>query len=260
MFMGSGNVILNINAKSNCYIGNDKNKLVPHIFATIRKLDEIYTIEEFDIILNRWNYFREKDNYYAFRDYWNEKYFADKFDKDFIYETVMLLKMCSNSMVRFNQQGVFNQGFRGLNSKQEVDGFFAESMKILCINGLNDIKNKLNNHPYLFYHGDFRDIKLPTSRNDILLIADPPYILRQDMYNQDFSAKHDDDLLGLLKNTKNDFIYFNYLSRGDEINIRLKEFIDSGSYKVIHINNKTSSGQGRTNTKEVEEVIVTNIV
>lgn len=162
-------------------------------------------------------------------------------------------------MVRFNQQGVFNQGFRGLSAKEEVEGFFSESMKKLCVDGLNDIKNKLHNNPYLFYHGDFKDIKLPKDREDVLIIADPPYILRQDMYNQDFSQQHDNDLLEILKNTKNDFICFNYLSRGDEINERLKDFIDSGNYKIIRINSKTSSGQGRTNTKEVEEVIVTNI-
>ena len=142
LFMGSGNVILNIDTKSNCYIGNDKNKLVPNLFTTIRKLDEDYNLEEFNKILDKWNYFREKDNYYAFREYWNKKYFADEFDKDFIYETVMLLKMCSNSMVRFNQQGVFNQGFRGLSAKEEIDGFFAETMKELCIDGLNDIRIK----------------------------------------------------------------------------------------------------------------------
>ena len=115
------------------------------------------------------------------------------------------------------------------------------------------------NNPYLFYSGDFKDVKLPKDRDDMLIIADPPYILRQDMYNQDFSQQHDNDLLEMLKNTKNDFIYFNYLSRGDEVNKRLEGFINSGDYEVIHINSKTSSGQGRTNTKVVEEVIVTNI-
>ena len=44
-------------------------------------------------------------------------------DKDFIYETVILLKMCSNSMVRFNAtKGYFNQGFRGISKGKHDKG------------------------------------------------------------------------------------------------------------------------------------------
>lgn len=79
-------------------------------------------------------------------------------------------------------------------------------------------------------------------------------------YDTDFSKEHDKHLLDILRNTESDFIYFNYLTSGDEVNMKLKEFIDGGDYKIIHINNKSLSGQGRkTNVKEVEEVIITNI-
>ena len=80
------------------------------------------------------------------------------------------------------------------------------------------------------------------------------------MYDTDWTEAHDEKLFELLNNTKDDFIYFNYLERDGIVNEQLKDFINKNNLKYIEINNKTLAGQGRSkNVKTVSEVIVTNI-
>ena len=256
MFMGSGNILLNINTNANKMIGNDKIKLLPCIYTEIKKNKHVYTLEDIDIILNRFNRFSKKEDYYIFRDYWNEKYLNDKMDKDFIIETVLLLKMCSNSMVRFNQkEGYFNQGFRGLGKKDE---FFTESMKRLCVDSVNSLTEILNKKEFDFTSEDFLNFKDSDDNN--LIILDPPYILRSDMYTVDWNKEHEDKLNKLIMNTKNDFIYFNYLERDGIVNQELVDIIKKRGLTAIEINNKTNAGQGRSkNTIDVKEVLITNV-
>lgn len=212
-----------------------------------------YTLEELQLTINKWNKFSEKDNYYELREYWNKKYKNDEFDREFILETALLLKMCSNSMVRFNQSNEFNQGFRGLGKKDE---FFTETMKELIVDNLNLLHKELNNKNYIFTNED--SINLKYNEND-LLILDPPYILRQDMYSMDFTKSHDDYFLDLINENKVDFIYFNYLERDGVVHEKLKDIIDKNNFRVIELSDKTKSGQGANSVKDIKEVIITNI-
>ncbi len=131
-------------------------------------------------------------------------------------------------------------------------------MKSLCVDGLNNLKNKLNGGNYSFVNKDFNDFT--DAANNSLMILDPPYILRQDMYDTDFTKEIDDKLLKLISNTKNDFIYFNYLERDGVKHEELIKVVEEKNFRVIDINNKTLAGQGRSaNVREVQEVIVTNV-
>ena len=102
LFMGSGNLLINIDVNAKRYIGNDKIKLLPNIYNELSNNKYTYSLDDIETILNRFDRFSTKESYYAYRDYWNEKYLSDDFDRIFILETILLLKMCSNSMVRFN--------------------------------------------------------------------------------------------------------------------------------------------------------------
>lgn len=258
MFMGSGNIILNIDVVADAYVGNDKNKLLPKVYKFLNEINYKYTYCDIENILNKFNRFSNKEDYYIFRDYWNEKYLNNVFDKDFIIETILLLKMCSNSMVRFNpKEGYFNQGFRGLGKKKE---FFTENMKQLCLNELNKLIDNMKNRNYDFLNDNFIDyFDGLCGEGKGLLILDPPYILRKDMYDTDWTEKHDDKLFQLMKTTKDDYIYFNYLERDGVANESLQQFVNENGLRVIDINDKTMSGQGRENIKEVREVLITNV-
>lgn len=258
-FMGTGNILLNINAPAEVYIGNDNIPLVPRLYSYMRDNDFYYSLEELEAIIESWNYFSDKEDYYVFRNYWNSKYSNNIYDKDFIYETVLLLKMCSNSMVRFNQKGEFNQGFRGLaKGKSE---FFSNNMKDSIVSQLNLLSTALKNKNYKFIVGDFKDVLKETTEND-LIILDPPYILRTDMYDMNFTEEDDAFLFDFLAYTKSDFLYFNYLESGRMINRKMNDLFGSTKHKALrieNISNKTMAGQGRKSTKKVKEVIVTNI-
>lgn len=159
-------------------------------------------------------------------------------------------------MVRFNKTtGKFNQGFRGLGNSKE---FFGDSMKRLVLNGLNNLHKKFNENEYIFEHKQFEQYTDKSENN--LLILDPPYLLESEMYNLKFNEELDNLLLELMRNTNNDFIYFNYIKRGELEHEKLKQVIEEKDFTVITINKKTNSGQGRKNySLDVEEVLVTNI-
>lgn len=254
MFMGSGNILLNLDCEANKFIGNDKQRLLPLLYQSIKESSGMFDVLELRNIIAKWNNFSNKQDYYDFREYWNIKYSRNQFDREFIYETALLLKMCSNSMVRFNKQGEFNQGFRGLGNKKE---FFGESMIKLIVDGLNELDNNLCDREYKFINYDVLGIKY---NRDDLLILDPPYILRQDMYSQDFSTQHDDYLLDILKKKEVDFIYFNYIERDGEKHSKLCDILENNpDFKIIELSNKTKSGQGANGSKNIKEVLITNI-
>lgn len=257
VMMGSGNILFNIIATGKNYVGNDKQCLLPDIYNLINKNDIEFSLSDIEQVLNKFDRFSTKESYYIFRDYWNKKFLKNVRDRIFCVETALLLKMCSNSMVRFNPtHGYFNQGFRGLGKKDE---FFTDKMKEIVLDGLNSLQKLFGQKKFYFLNKDF-EYCISRPKNKSLLIIDPPYILRKDMYNTDFSENDDVRLLNLLSSTPHDFIYFNYLQRENIKNEKLEEFVASGKYNVIDINDGTMAGQGRSqNIKKVREVIVTNI-
>ena len=253
--LGTGNIILNVDTYAEKYIGNDKNKLTPKFYQSMQNIDKYFSIDKFDEIISKFNNFLKKENYYEFRDYWNSKFAEDKFDYEFMYETVMLLKMCSNSMVRFNSKGYFNQGFRGL--AEENKSFFTESSKNNCVKGLNDIKEHLTKRNYIFLNDNFKNLK-ELNEDGNLLIFDPPYIFMKSIYDTDYNDDIDMFLINFLRKTENKFLLFNYLKRDGKKNEELIKLIEEKDLKVKEINSKTLSGQNRKNTKEVKEVMIYN--
>jgi hypothetical protein len=257
LMMGSGNVLFNLDVTSDLFLGNDKQKLLPKIFEILKE-EAPYTQDDVEDVITCWGRFSKKENYYQFRDHWNKKYLSENFNRVFIIETILLLKMCSNSMVRFNpKEGYFNQGFRGLGDKSE---FFRDDMKKIVVENVNELISHLRTRNYRFTHDLITEYK--DAPNKRLIIIDPPYILRPDMYDNDFTKETDKWILSLLKNTENKFIYFNYLQRGDQKNLSLLEFLDSYpcTLTMLEINKKTMAGQQRSkNIIDVEEVVVTNV-
>ena len=109
--------------------------------------------------------------------------------------------------------------------------------------------------------GDFKDVLKETTEND-LIILDPPYILRTDMYDMNFTEEDDAFLTDFLANTKSDFLYFNYLESNGVINKKMNDLFGSSKHEFLrfeNISNKTMAGQGGRDTKKVKEVIITNI-
>lgn len=252
VFMGSGNILVNLDCKADSFVGNDLTPLLPNIYKEIKGQ---FTLEELELIIKKWNNFSDKKDYYSFRDYWNVKYLGNNYDREFIYETILLLKMCSNSMVRFNRkEGYFNQGFRGLaKGKQE---FFTDTAKNNIVKALNNFSSHLSTKSLEFKTKDFKEV-LSLAGKDDLIILDPPYLLSTSMYGADFTEKQDNYIYEFLEQTKADFILFNYLENGNNVNLGLQKFIKDNNVNVKVISESDSAGQGKLKgSKSIKEVMV----
>ncbi len=255
VFMGSGNIIVNLDCSANLFIGNDIIPLLPNLYNVIKK-QEKFTKVELDEIINKWK-FTDKAHYYYFRDHWNKKYLFDNYDRKFIYETILLLKMCSNSMVRFNRKHrYFNQGFRGISKGRKE--FFTPMAKDKIVRELNDFRTKLQENTFEFHNKDFKDLLLLVNKGDLVLL-DPPYILSEGMYGADFTKEDDQYIFDFLSTTEADFVYFNYLESGDEINKELQEFLDKEDFNVEVISERSATGQNKKNVKSICEIMVSNM-
>ena len=216
-------------------------------------------------IINQYNKFRDKQNYYDFREDWNKDYKFWVITFDFVIRTILLLKMMSNSMVRFNRKWEFNQWYRWT---KDFELWFFNKDKIKNINNeFNKLLKLFNENNYCFRNKDLLDDIKQYWEND-LLILDPPYLLWHAEWNlywmwwKDWNREKEKELLEFLLNDyKWDFIYFNYLSvNWNKLNV-LDNFIkESLNVKIIPLREQVSTWQKRVQwTKKVEEVLITNI-
>jgi len=259
LFAGSGNIAFNLEGKNIIY--NDIIPLLPVVYQYL-KLNKLIMSRIKEIIEEN-NSFSEKENYYEFRSKWNIKWKeileGESATEDFVFNTILLLKMCSNSMIRFNKKMEFNQGFRGTKGP-----FFKKSLQNL-IESLTKFNNFLYKSKYIFMSKDFQNIMIPNS--DVLLILDPPYLIKQGFYAESYSQKTENNLLERLDKNfdKVDFVYFNYLSYTDskgntKEHTQLKEFIAKHkSLQILNLRTKATTGQNRTGKTDVEEVVLLNL-
>lgn len=260
MFLGSGNFLMNIHLKAEEYIGIDIIPLMPIILRYMVENELNFSYKEIKEIVNKWG-FDEHNDYYEFRDYWNSKYMSREIDKDFVYETVLLLKMCNNSMVRFNKAGEFNQGFRGIGRGKKDGKFFTRSSLRNIPLELNSLYTKLQRHKYKFYGNDYKNVvhkDIQINKNDLVII-DPPYLLSHTKsYGGNFGETDEEKLLIFIENLKCDFILFNYLENNNNEYSVLKEWIEKNKYKVTLLSTK---GKLKHISKgpEIKEVMISNI-
>lgn len=260
--MGSGNYLIELSKNKNI-IGSDILKLMPMIYSNFNKFD--IDIETFKSVSDRWNNFSVLESYYDFRKYWNKKYINNQFDNIFLIETFLLLKLCSNSMIRFNKSGEFNQGFRGikLDSLGNPTSFFSHPQFQKFQSQLYNIKQTLSgNTTKQFLNMDMRDfIKLEMPYNNFIFIFDPPYILDENaMYSTNqYTEQHDANIFNFIETNNIPFLYFNFKNRNGIQYKFLDEIIKNNKYICIELNDKSYSGQNRTQTSEITEIIVTNI-
>jgi site-specific DNA-adenine methylase len=256
-FMGSCNVWFNLEGLD--IVASDNIKLLPVLYDNFYFFNK--SKKSIKRILEKWRYIDLKDKYYEFRDVWNQKYslLDYKLNKDFLIETIMILKMCNNSMIRFNKSEEFNQGFRGFGNKKS---FFDEGSVNKLKKEIDYVKKGLEANKFSFYnlsHEDFYErYEGDTKKNDLWFI-DHPYMLYKDMYNFSFDEQDQILVLEFLKEVENGrFIYFEFLEREGIQNKVLKKYIKKNGWKVEVINNNSSSGAGRKKASKVKEVMVYN--
>lgn len=254
-FLGSGNLLFNSGAISDEYIGIDSIRLLPNIYNYLRSRTKLFYTEDIRYIVHEWGNFRTKESYFDFREEWNRNYERDQYTSDFILKTLLLFKMCSNSVVRFNLRGEFNSGFRGA----KPQGFFNSSTLDNMVEELNNLILHLKSKNYDFYNEDSTQVFSKLPQRGCLLLLDPPYILgSNNVYGKgQYDSESEVKLLELISSTENDFILFNLIERMESEHNLLLEI--SENFKTIELKTWSRTGQAQKRPMKISEVIVTNI-
>ena len=248
--MGSANILLNINCECDNFWGNDTIKLMPEIYNFLKANDIEFYESEFNDITAQWGEFAHKDYYYQFRDDWNDLYLKNVMNKDFVLKTIMLFKMCSNSVIRFNRENRFNSGFRGIDNCP----FFKSITITNIISKLNILAKHLKNRNYVFTNNDYFNINF---EKNSLIILDPPYLLSSGVYAGDISENKDWAIIQKMIDSPCDFIYFNNEIDHGEINNNLNLLSE---YPKLNLNTLDCSGQNRRDsTKPIQEILIYRI-
>lgn len=254
--MGSGNILISL-SKKHCVVGSDIIKLMPTLFNNIDTFKkDTKTIKN---IIHNNNNFINKNDYYSFRKFWNKKYLDNNFDEYFLIETFLLLKMCSNSMVRFNsKKNYFNQGFRGTKD----NGFFYKtdlSKYSMFLNSIHFDKQRS-----IFYVKDVINFlnEFEFDFKKTIFIFDPPYMAPDygssgGYYSSDFEQKIDFLFEFIIKNNPN-FILFNFLKRNNVVYEKLNNFIKSNNFNFIELKNRSWNGQNKIYLVKTQEIIISN--
>lgn len=249
-FMGSGNIIFNINNDSTL-IGMDEIPLLVNIyqFLSLKKYKRSSILKHFRGEVELYNNFTTKEDYYTFRCLWNKDYKAHNINLNFVVRTLILTKLCSNSMVRFNSKGEFNQGFRGSKA------WFNE-------NNINKLTSELKSLNDFLYYKEIKFINTNSltfkyEKGNNLLICDPPYVFKKSMYNNNYEGEA--SIIDILSKHKGDFILFNTLERNNESYEEILKWVESHKYRVIVLRDQIIfTGQKSKGCYNLE-VMITNI-
>ena len=255
--MGSGNILTYLGKTKNI-IGNDIIPLMPNIYNNKNVFD--VSIQVFKDIIDKWS-FTDKKHYYEFREYWNKKYINNNYDKKFLVETFLLLKMCSNSMVRFNNKGRFNQGFRGIGGDTKKSFFSYKQLENFstCLEEWVNISYKT---AYFFNMDvlDFLNKFINKDMSKTIFIFDPPYLLESGVYNiNSYTNKKEKSIFNFIIDNNINFIFFNFLSKNKCTHLKFKDFIENNKLDIITLKEKTATGQNRHGTSNIREVLITNL-
>ena len=96
--------------------------------------------------------------------------------------------MCSNSMVRFNNKGKFNQGYRG----NSCGDFFNDKTISSCVKDLNKIRSLTSN--MTFFILPFQEVFSGILKSTVdkgLIILDPPYVIEDGCYSGQYTLKEE---------------------------------------------------------------------
>jgi len=267
-FLGSWSILFNLDVNAKKYIWIDILEISPLFFKFVAEIWNKINRKDFFKVVKEYNNFNEKEEYYRFRKDWNELYENPELKKkDFVINTILLLKLCSNSIVRFNQQGLFNQWFRWVSKKKTSKLFFTDRTLNKIVNEYHLLYEQLIKNDYVFEAVDILTKLKKYWKND-LLILDPPYIDVENVYwlTKIWTEEDEKKVLDFLLNEFNwDFIYFNYLNKLDSDwkkrkHLNVVKFINSyKNVNILPLTNHTSMWQKRKGLSNIKEIILTNI-
>lgn len=193
-FIGSGQILFNLNKEFEHYIINDLDRNIIRIYESFKELNYSDYTDILNSVQKNFGDFKSsskinseqaKENYYNFRNHFNE----NSWNSDTILEGVylhILQNSCINSFLRFGPNGM-NQSFGNRYSSLDLENF-------------NHVKKSLNKSE--IHCGSYRDVL----NKDYFHFFDPPY-MSQDSSYQGFSENDLKEFLEIIHAENLEFLY-----------------------------------------------------
>ena len=121
-FAGSGAILFNLQKEFDKYVINDIDRNIIRIYKSFKEISYEYYVLKVNEVFDKFGKFisdrrfspnniknKEKENYYNFRNWFNENHWKSETIDEGIY-LHMLANSCINSMLRFGPNGM-NQGY-----------------------------------------------------------------------------------------------------------------------------------------------------
>jgi len=209
-FLGSGDIFLNLNKDFKFYTLNDISFDLMNIWNTFKEIDyELYK-KEIMFIRNKFGDIgKDKEAYYTFRDFFNEKFYkicGKEYNRRGIYLHI-LISSCINHLVRFGPKG-FSQSY-------------GKRWNILSELDFKNFKRVLEDETFTkqFFFCNYNWIHIPNLYNylnqgNVLFFMDPPYYNSQiQTYGKNNFNRNDlIKFLKLISNAKSRIIYTDILN------------------------------------------------
>lgn len=244
LFGGGFNVGINVDCNKIIY--NEITKEISDLFENIHKTDFNTVIDNINNIINDYNKIETKEDFLKLRaDYNNNK----SWDKLFVLSCFGF-----NYSIRFNNKGEYNIP-SGIGKCK-----YSVSMKDRILS----LKESLSKKEVEFYSKDFREMDLTNlTKNDFVYI-DPPYLITQAHYNNNWKEEEELKLLELMDKLNERGIKFalsNVAKHKGLSNNLLIEWAKKYNIYYLNMNYNNSWYCNRSNgckENETVEVLITN--
>lgn len=238
VFGGGFNVGININ--TNKVIYNDIVTPLADLMKAFKDTSKKDILEYINSIIDTFKLSKtNKEGYYDFRDYYNNKSTNP-------LDLFVLSCFSFNHDIRFNNDGKFNKA-AGTNRSH-----YSKNIK----NNLINFKDKIDNMNIVILNKSFDELDYI---NDFFYYFDPPYILTDADYGKYWNENNEKKLLNIL--SKNDFKFAlsNVIEYDGKTNDLLKEAVDNNNWNIIPIESDYSNSSYQKKRRiQNNEVLITN--
>lgn len=273
VFVGGANVAINVNAQKTFI--NDKQPLLLNFYLYLYLFKKESVFENIDKLIDEFDLSTPtNEKYLKLRSFFNEihrfRQECDKLIQDPLADSALVKKMDDlkntkytlekyifsffllicygfNNQIRFNKALKFNNSYGGGRKYSDVTK-----------DKLNAFIDALKSKQVVFSSSHFvKYLSQDFTENDFIYL-DPPYIITDAAYNNDWSIDDDMELFRLLDDLNRKgvkFAYSNVLSHKGKINNFL---IDWAKQYNVHYLNKTYKRSSHNTSGDSQEILICN--
>lgn len=255
-YFGTGAFSLNFPDK-NYFVGAEKNI---HLFNLLDKL-----FNNTEDLINKISYYRElysgakteREIFIEMRNTFNDMALNDIKNIDAAALLWVLIYQSTNNLARFTKRGTYTQTW-GKGRNVPDPHIFFNDYKIEIIKTIRD-KIKIHHLDEELFDDLYTNIK---QLNDVVVYLDPPYILRNEVYDRDWKLQAEQNLIHHLKKMDDLNIswfmtnYLNVEKNGQIINHPMLNDFNNDNWSIYPLNRKIDSRPTAIGNNAFECIII----